>query len=81
MHKKETTTAENLHNINELLKLPEYKLFDGFGMAYFALLKSIEERNFTELGTFCERNLSRSFSEGFEDINNQIERIELLNAD
>jgi hypothetical protein len=31
------------------------------------------------MGTFCERNLTRSASEGFEEVNSEIQRIEILN--
>lgn len=79
LYKQEKTNAEGLHAFNELLTLPEYRLIDGFSVAYLAYLKSIQERNLIQLNSFCEKNLAISVSEGFEEINSEIANIELLN--
>lgn len=72
VHKKEKTKAEDLHAIQEMLSHPEFNLKEGFGMAYYAYLQGIRDRSEQELTGFCERNLVRAMTEGFEEINNEV---------
>ena len=78
---RETTKAESLDTMNQMLTHKDFRLQDGFSMAYLSLLKSIQQNTLADIGTFCERNLYKAWVEGLEEINREIDRIEILNED
>lgn len=79
LFKRDQTSAESVELMNTFLDDKEFRLREGFSMAYLSLLKSLQANTVQDVGSFCERNLYRAFSEGLQDINSEVQGIEILN--
>jgi len=78
---RERTKAEALDIMSELLTHADFKLQDGFSYVYLSLLKALQEGAMNDIGSFCERNLYRSFVDGLEEVNQGGPKFELLNEE
>lgn len=67
--------------MSSLFKDPEYRLEEGFALAYLNLLKCIKDNDLSTLGHFTERNLYRAIADGLQEVNRDVEKIEILNED
>jgi hypothetical protein len=71
LYTKKETSAESLDAINQFLTDREFKLSEGFQVAYLSLLKSIKDNQLSDIGSFCERGLYREIHEGLVEINRE----------